>query len=103
MLKMFQAVLDWDAAHPDDFTAPGGARDQARQGLRALAAYTQAHADELRKQRASRGLPNKTARRPRVRLRVSRRQRSFEDLRNLRLKRASGDNTREQQRLRVSR
>ena len=59
MLRMFQAVLDWDAAHPDNFTPPGGARDQARQGLRALAAYTQAHADELRKQRASRGLPNK--------------------------------------------
>jgi hypothetical protein len=51
LLKTIDAVLDWDVKHPDEFTPNGKAKDDARSGLKSLAAYIVSHKDDIRKQR----------------------------------------------------
>jgi hypothetical protein len=46
------SVLDWDAAHPDDFTPHGSAKDASREGLKKFNDYLLAHQDEIAKKRA---------------------------------------------------
>jgi hypothetical protein len=50
--KTIDSVLDWDAAHPDDFTPNGNVKDDAREGLKKFKDYLLAHQDEIMKKRA---------------------------------------------------
>jgi hypothetical protein len=50
--RAIAAVLDWDAAHADDFTPHGSAKDASREGLQKFSDYLLAHQDEITKKRA---------------------------------------------------
>lgn len=47
MLRMYQAVLDWDAAHPDPLTPPGAAKGKSREGLQALSDWARDNREQL--------------------------------------------------------
>jgi hypothetical protein len=49
--KTIDSVLNWDAAHPDDMTPSGQAKDDSRDGLKKLKDYLLAHQDEIAKKR----------------------------------------------------
>jgi hypothetical protein len=50
--KTIDRVLDWDAAHPDDFAPNGPAKDATRDGLKKFQDYLLAHQDEIAQKRA---------------------------------------------------
>jgi hypothetical protein len=49
-IRIVNSVIDWDAAHPDDFTPNGSAtKEAAREGLKRLVASTALQAPEIKK------------------------------------------------------
>jgi len=54
MLNMIDAVLDWDAKHPDDFTPAGTEKDAVRDGLVNFKTYIVEHQDEINKKNEER-------------------------------------------------
>ncbi len=52
LIKIYDRVLDWDAAHPDDFAPSGKAKDDIRQGLKGLGSRLASQADAIKKAHA---------------------------------------------------
>jgi hypothetical protein len=61
-LRILDAVLAYDARDPDRFTPPGqfrAAHDSTREGMRGFRRQMAAQAQDIKRQRAANGLPNR--------------------------------------------
>lgn len=58
LLAMIDRVIAWDDAHADDYASPK-AREEVKAGLKKMRADVIARADEIRRTRSEKGLPNR--------------------------------------------